>query len=148
MHHLSTEPESPSSTLSIRQRRAQITVKNALDVFKWVANIFNHFPTIKKQYVHINCFGKGPSEQMMTQKVIPECLFVLVADEEGRRRRKIANWDGAHPSPVPPQGHSCNLVISLIIVCITSSSLLSASPSIFWALDKQKLEPHAARQGR
>ena len=66
----------------------------------------------------------------------------------GRRRRggwKIANWDGLTP---PLFLHKVNLVISLIIVCSTSSSLLSSSPSTTWALNNQKLEPHAAQQDR
>ena len=44
----------------------------------------------------------------------------------------------AHPSPVPRQGHSCNLVISLIIVRSTSS-LLSSSLSIDLCFRKTKV---------
>ena len=46
---------------------------------------------------------------MMIQKVIPECLFVSVADER-RRRRRVENCKlgPAHPPHTPPQGHSCN----------------------------------------
>lgn len=50
---------------------------------------------------------------MMTQKVIPECLFVLVAVQTrgGGGGWKIANWDGLTP---PLFLHKVILVISLI----------------------------------
>ena len=84
---------------------------------------------------------------MMTQKVILECLFVLVADEGRRRRRKIANWDGAHPSPVPPQGHSCNQphhsLFNVIIITIAIITIHDLGVE-----RNQKLEPHAAQQDR
>ena len=87
----------------------------------------HHFPA-PKECVHINCFRNGSSKQMMTQRrsSLRAFLFWLQTREAAAGRVENCKLGRAHPSPVPPQGQSCNqphhslfnVIITIVIITI------------------------------